>query len=664
MDLLAPHTAIAVVSTAAIPWMTGTAVNPTLRAAFLARHPSTGGAPPPAVTLAIPWLPPADQAALFPAATTFATPAHQAAAIRAWVAARAGFTPDFGIQFYPGRYDRTLLGVFPVGDLASRVCFPGPATAGWHPPPAGATGCGGGGGQPALLLPLHPHHKLAHPPTPHTVILEEPEHLTWFHAGPRWTACGPVVLGVVHTNYRELAARNAGPSMRLVAGAACRWLTGAHTDVAIKLSATIQRLSREVVCCVHGVAPAFLAEGAARAAAAAAGAPLPFTAGGYALGKVVWGKGWEELVDLLGGGGGAGGGGEAIHAYGDGDALPAVQAAAAACGAPLAWHAKADHVAPALKPYRAFVNASTSDVVATTSLEALAMGKWLVCAAHPCNAWACTFSNALPYRTRAEFRAALAVALATDPAPLPPGELRALGWEAAIERLAACARGPVEGGGGEMDPYAGAGRAAARRRRKVAPSGGGKGVEGGGGATAGGGGPTPTPATPSLPRTPSVRALRRRASWAAEAAFAAVYRAALSVEAVRVAACAGAGTAGKHPTSLDQDGLTYRPPAPAASSGRADDSASSCTEPGRPTFLGAAFLAIAAAQPAVRVRVRVGGGRVALWSAGAGVVGGGGLARPSPAPPFEGGGGCEDGASAPAPHHGYAYGGLSAPWEL
>lgn len=48
---------------------------------------------------------------------------------------------------FAGRYDRTMLGIFPVGDLTSIA--------------AGASA--------------------------EVVILEEPEHLTWFHHGPRWT---------------------------------------------------------------------------------------------------------------------------------------------------------------------------------------------------------------------------------------------------------------------------------------------------------------------------------------------------------------------------------------------------------------------------------------------------------------------------------------------
>ena len=70
------------------------------------------------------------------------------------------------------------------------------------------------------------------------------------------------------------------------------------------------------------------------------------------------------------------------------------------------------------------MNASTSDVVATTSIEALAMGKWLICAKHPCNEFASHFPNALVYNSPDEFCQLLQHALDNDPQPMDEDTLR------------------------------------------------------------------------------------------------------------------------------------------------------------------------------------------------------------------------------------------------
>ena len=77
---------ISIVTTASLPWMTGTAVNPLLRAAHLAKAGRR-------VTLMIPWVHPLEQQIIFPGKLTFETPAEQDAYIRNWLQARPPAAP-------------------------------------------------------------------------------------------------------------------------------------------------------------------------------------------------------------------------------------------------------------------------------------------------------------------------------------------------------------------------------------------------------------------------------------------------------------------------------------------------------------------------------------------------------------------------------------------
>lgn len=82
-----------------------------------------------------------------------------------------------------------------------------------------------------------------------------------------------------------------------------------------------------------------------------------------------------------------------------------------------------------------FLNPSTTDVVCTTTAEALAMGKIVVCADHPSNDFFKQFPNCRLYKDSNEFVKATHMALADEPAPLTDNQRRELSWEAATERF-------------------------------------------------------------------------------------------------------------------------------------------------------------------------------------------------------------------------------------
>jgi digalactosyldiacylglycerol synthase len=90
---------ISIFTTASLPWMTGTAVNPLFRAAYLAGD----GHADREVTLVIPWISVSDQLLVYPNGVTFNSLSEQESFVRRWIEERVDFKPEFEIKYYPGK---------------------------------------------------------------------------------------------------------------------------------------------------------------------------------------------------------------------------------------------------------------------------------------------------------------------------------------------------------------------------------------------------------------------------------------------------------------------------------------------------------------------------------------------------------------------------------
>lgn len=136
-DLTRPGRHIHIVTTASLPWFTGTAVNPLLRAAYLHQRlqtinsqakknmtTSTDTKKTSYVTLIIPWLElPEDQEKVYNG-MIFQTPLEQETYVRDWLRNQAGM-PDaadnLNLHFYNARYHAGLGSVFAMGDILQQL---------------------------------------------------------------------------------------------------------------------------------------------------------------------------------------------------------------------------------------------------------------------------------------------------------------------------------------------------------------------------------------------------------------------------------------------------------------------------------------------------------------------------------------------------------------
>jgi len=322
-----PNRSICVVTTAALPWRTGTAVNPLLRALYLVRfqreQAGGGGASKGSVALVIPWLESSEEREkLYGAANKFSDGPQGMKEQELWIKQYAKERCNMEVEanelkyiWYPAFYLAGFGSIFPKVDLCNYI--------------------------PGELVDV--------------AILEEPEHLNWFrmpdeepgsgcvsaatssdadeqgvqekvekdnesgdssdddsitlnhnHTGENmphnkfgWTHRFLFVVGIVHTNYEEYA-RQYGIGASLIAAPAIGALSAltmrAYCHQVIKLSNTLPSFApgKECTCNVHGVRREFLEDGSAVEGGDSDGETSPV----YFIGKLVWAKGFDVMIEL------------------------------------------------------------------------------------------------------------------------------------------------------------------------------------------------------------------------------------------------------------------------------------------------------------------------------------------------------------------------------
>ncbi|KAK9094515.1 hypothetical protein Scep_025984 [Stephania cephalantha] len=497
---------IAIFTTASLPWMTGTAVNPLFRAAYLTKDGDRK------VSLVIPWLSVKDQELVYPNNITFSSPMQHETYVRRWLEERTQFISGFNICFYPAKFSRDKRSILAVGDITKVI----------------------------------PDEEAD------IAVLEEPEHLTWYHHGKRWKTKFRLVIGIVHTNYLEYVKREKNGMQAFLLKYINSWviqiychkvirlsaatqdlprsiicnvhvvnpkfldigkrmgsqiliemwflgkcqvirlsaatqdlprsiicnvhvvnpkfldigkrmgsqilidkasmketifilpvfcsLTITHSEMwflgkcqVIRLSAATQDLPRSIICNVHGVNPKFLDIGKRKQGQQQEGIEA-FSKGAYYIGKMVWSKGYRELLPLLSDNKNELSGLQ-VDLYGNGEDSDQVKEAAKKLGMAVNVHPGRDHADPLFHDYKVFLNPSTTDVVCTTTAEALAMGKVVVCANHPSNEFFKQFPNCHTYDDGSGFVKMVRKALDEEPVPLTDSQRHKLSWEAATERF-------------------------------------------------------------------------------------------------------------------------------------------------------------------------------------------------------------------------------------
>ncbi len=349
---------IVVLTTAALPWRTGPAI-------FSLWHAGGLAALGYRVAYGVPWLDASSQKRLW-GEVLFANPDEQARWLRA-EALRLGVPPLPDIFFFKGVFSKSLFSIFIVEDAFA-----------------------------------------ASPPARYFLV-QEPEHFGWipFYSSKRRIGAEKT-LGIVMTNYGSYIRRPGRPD-RAAFAKIVEWrhkqLMRKYADVIVPLSPAIDLKGVEDLVRwqqVTGVLKAF--------------AQVPPVAEGndrvYFLGRLTWDKGLQCVIDV------AKRMGVAIDVYGDGPDNAAIQKSAADKQSPVRFLGPSASPWEAMGDYRVFFNPSVSEVLCTTTAEALVAGRHVVLPNCPANQPFFDLPNVHVYDTPDQADAALRVAMAA--AVVPP----------------------------------------------------------------------------------------------------------------------------------------------------------------------------------------------------------------------------------------------------
>ncbi|CAN6175582.1 unnamed protein product [Urochloa humidicola] len=359
--------------------MTGTAINPLFRAAYLGKHDGLD------VTLVLPWLSWSDQVLAYPD-ENFRFDSHETQAwyVRKWVEKRIGSGTSFRIIFYEAEFSKETGMIHPVEDITKCI-----------------------------------ERKYAD-----IAVVEEPQHLLQKKQGHKIKETFKQVIGIIHTDYSTPRFPMSGNT----------WVTQCHKIIV--LPGATQNLKRSVVCNVNGVDPIFLEVGKRKLSQLQSGENA-FPKGAYYIGNgnmrskeyrkflCLLSKIQRELFHLQ----------VDLYVCGNED-YNEVCEAAQRLSLGINVYPGCDHSNRLFHDYKVFINPSTT--ICGTTAEALAMGKTILCHNRPSNKFFKDFLNCCTYDNDEELVQLTLNALSQQPHPLNYMQDE-LTWEAATTRFAVAA---------------------------------------------------------------------------------------------------------------------------------------------------------------------------------------------------------------------------------